>query len=565
MDPNLHFDFQTGEKIRQAHQLSSGYSYPVKFKSIGVMLEEQAARMPEKAWLTYYNDDFDIRRVSSYAEFNRKVNRIANLLLEIGVRRGDRVATIMYNHDDTVAIYFACWKIGACVVPLNVDEDVDRFKFILENSEAKAVFVMHDQIEKAASALEAAGLKYIIQVGGKEGEFPLMEEELSKQKESLPASVVDAVSAEDEALVVYTSGTTGVPKGVLLNQYNLMADADGIADHYRFSSADRFMCVLPVHHVNGITVTLITPLYAGASVVLNRKFKVSKFWERLSSEKISVVSVVPTLLAFLLEAGEDIRRYDLSAFSRIICGAGPLTVDLARRFEEKFGFRITHGYGLSETTCYSCYLPIDLTDQEHKFWMREFGFPSIGIPIKPNEMAIHDEDGNALGEMERGEIVIRGRNVMLGYLKRPDANRETFKHGWFRTGDEGFFKRDRFGRPYFFVTGRIKEMIKRGGVAISTLEIDEVLNSIPGIKSAIAVGFENKWYGEEVGAAVLKEGCSLSAEEILAAAAARLPAWKRPKVVEFVESLPVTSTGKYQRNKLKPLFEKYRDVQFRET
>jgi long-chain acyl-CoA synthetase len=224
-----------------------------------------------------------------------------------------------------------------------------------------------------------------------------------------------------------------------------------------------------------------------------------------------------------------------------------------------------HGYGLSETTCYSSFLPVDLPQAEHHAWMRRHGFPSIGVPIPPNEMAIHDAYGEPLGPGHRGEIVVRGHNVMLHYFRRPEANAETFKHGWFRSGDEGFYELDGGGRPYFFITGRIKELIIRGGVNLSPLEIDEVLMRVPGVRCGLAVGFDNRWYGEEVGAyVVLREGAGVSAEEILAHCRKALPFPKAPKVVVFGTEVPATSTGKYQRNRLKPMFEAYRDVQFRE-
>jgi long-chain acyl-CoA synthetase len=196
--------------------------------------------------------------------------------------------------------------------------------------------------------------------------------------------------------------------------------------------------------------------------------------------------------------------------------------------------------------------------------MREHGFPSIGSPLPPNEMAIHDRDGNPLPEGERGEIVMRGVNVMRGYYRRPEANAETFAHGWFRSGDEGFFRKGPGEREYFFITGRIKELIIRGGVNLSPFEIDEVLNAIPGVARGLAVGFENSWYGEEVGAYVMLEpDAQLDEAAILRACREKLPFAKAPKVVLFGSDIPVTSTGKYQRGRLVPLFASYKDVQFR--
>jgi long-chain acyl-CoA synthetase len=309
----------------------------------------------------------------------------------------------------------------------------------------------------------------------------------------------------------------------------------------------------------------VTPLLAGGSVVLARKFQASAFWETAASEGVEIVSVVPTLLAFLLEDPRGREGHDLSRFRHFICGAGPLTVELAARFEDRFGFRVVHGYGLSETTCYSSMLPVASKPEAHRGWLRDHGFPSIGTPLPPNEMAIHDAEGSAQPEGVRGEIVIRGVNVMRGYYRRPEANAETFAHGWFRSGDEGFFRRGADARKYFFITGRIKELIIRGGVNLSPFEIDEVLNAIPGVASGLAVGFENKWYGEEVGAYVtLAAGAALDEAAILRACREKLPFGKAPKVVVFGSDVPVTSTGKFQRGKLVALFSAFKDVQYRE-
>jgi long-chain acyl-CoA synthetase len=332
-------------------------------------------------------------------------------------------------------------------------------------------------------------------------------------------------------------------------------------------------------------------MYYGGKTVLNRKFHTHTFFERLAKEKVQVVSVVPTLLQFLChdyESGDKdffhVYEEQLDAdFRHIICGAGPLTCELASKFESMFGLKIIHGYGLSETTCYSCFLPVDLGKEEHVMWLNEFGFPSIGVEIEPNEMDIHNTNGEPVREGERGEIVIRGHNVMKCYDRNPEANAKTFEFGWFRSGDEGFYKKDAHGRKYFFITGRIKELIIRGGVNIAPLEIDEVLMSIPEIKAGIAVGFDNDWYGEEVGALVqLKEevfpplkvddstrrGDREMIEEqiketILNKCREKLPFYKSPKVVIFSDTIPVTSTGKYQRNKVKHLFEKFKSVQFK--
>jgi len=496
------------------------------------------------------------RSVTSYADFASRVAARAQTLWDVcGIRRGDRVATLFRNHLEVPVTTLAAWVLGATVVPINLGEDDERVGFVLRNSEARAALLLPEVAERAAALHEAApGIETWLEVPPKD-EAPIPPEAL----ERFPAP-----EAEDEALIVYTSGTTGAPKGVLLTQQNLLVDADALLRWNRFDDEARLMCVLPTHHVNGLVVTLLTPLLAGGRAVLCRRFRSEWFWRTIAEEGVHVVSVVPTLLAFLLEDPSGPADLDVSQLRHLVCGAGPLTVELATRFEERFGLRILHGYGLSETTCYSCMLPRELDDAEHAGWMRDHGFPSIGVPLPPNEMAIHDAEGQELAEGERGEIVVRGVNVMKGYHGRPDANAETFAHGWFRSGDEGFLRRDAAGRPFFFITGRQKELIIRGGVNLSPLEIDEVLNRIPGVARGLAVGFENRWYGEEVGAYVVCEaGAALDADTVLHACRERLPFAKAPKVVVFGEEIPVTSTGKFQRGKLRPLFEAWKDQQFR--
>ncbi|MEP0765001.1 MAG: acyl--CoA ligase [Fimbriimonadia bacterium] len=558
-------DATTRENIRAARDMSHRpfEQRMTKVETLGELIEMQATRLTDKPWLTYYQDGE--AGSYTYGEFYRDVCHTAGFLrYDLGLGVGDRIALLSYNHPLTVQVYFAAWLAGVCVVPINASEDDERIQYIQANAEARAIFVMPDYIDRYAALRSGENsIEHFVQMMGEpRADYVQMGEAIAPHP--VPFARPD-YGPETESLVVYTSGTTGPPKGVVLEQYNHLADAHSIAEWHRMSEGERMMCVLPIHHVNGIIVTLCTPLYYGGSVLLHRRFSATSFWKTLSQYRVGVVSVVPTVLAFLCEKNEDISAYDFGAFRHFICGAGPLTVELGKRFEEQFDKVIQHGYGLSETTCYDCFLPLGQPKDVHNHWMRDYGFPSIGCPISCNEMAIHDPDGRPLPEKERGEIVIRGHCVMKGYFKRPDANRDTFKHQWFRSGDEGFWVRGEDGLDYYFITGRLKELIIRGGVNYSPLEIDEVINSIEGVKAGMAVGFENDMYGEEIGAyVVLEEGATLTEDDILRACAAALPFNKRPKVVVFGEEFPVTSTGKYQRNKLKPLFAQWRGTQFRE-
>ena len=554
-------DKLTHDNILKAHCFKdkSATDYQVKYKNILELLNERLEHNKDKEYLVFYDDSGDVLKYT-YTQFISRMTQISNYLLKQGMKKGDRVATFSHNHSDTVLLYFACWAVGLVVVPINVSEEAGRVDFILSNSHSRMIFTRGEYMNKLSDVPICKNIDIIIF-----DEFRFEENEKGIHLDYM-------VDKEDECLIVYTSGTTGNPKGVVLTQYNLMVDAQAISNWHNLHNDDVMMCVLPIHHVNGTVVTIMTTMFYGGKLILNQRFHTHLFLKRIEDERVKVVSVVPTLLQFMLHTDEDSVNYDLRSFSHIICGAGPLTCDIARNFEQKFGMRIVHGYGLSETTCYSCFVPITLSQQEHFKWQNEFGFPSIGIPVECNDMEIHSENGESLPENTKGEIVIRGHNVMKCYYDNDEVNRKTFEFGWFRSGDEGFFKYDSEGRKNFFITGRIKELIIRGAVNISPLEIDEVLSEIDFVKSGIAVGFDNDWYGEEVGALVmLKEGILNSRNEeelktkIIEHCKMKLPFFKTPKVVILSDSIPVTSTGKYQRNKVKEVFREFKEVQFKDV
>lgn len=543
---NLH------EKITHARSLSN--SIPELDTDIVQLLKRGIGS--EDTFLVYR--DKDGRRTEiNYREFYEVVLDTARFFQSEGLEVGDKIATISHNHWHTVVQYFAAWFCGLVVVPVNLSEDDQRIEYILENAGVKLALVRDEYVGRVQSIVEGNNeLKEvkIVECDESIDSFSLKNGDLKESD----------FSSESDALIVFTSGTTGNPKGVVLSQRNLLEDARAISEWHYITFKTRMMCVLPIHHVNGTVVTLMTPFFVGGSVVLNEKFQIDQFFPIIQDERVEIVSVVPTLLQYLTSFYEDKESPNLDNFSHIICGAGPLTVNVAKNFEEKFGMRIIHGYGLSETTCYSCYLPLTINDKNHKKWMQGFGYPSIGVAILANEMAIHDKHGNALEEGERGEIVIRGVNVMKGYFNNQDANESAFKNGWFRSGDEGFYKKDEQGNAFYFITGRIKELIIRGGINFAPLEIDEVINKAPGVKAGIAVGFENDWYGEEVGAYVeILEGKVENPEEIIAYCKEHLPHAKTPKVIVFGNEIPVTSTGKYQRRKVAHLFKEWKEVQFR--
>ena len=565
----------TQQNIHKAHFVNgmAPDNYLVKYRNIFELLQYRTHLQPDDNYITFYPDN-SAKTSLSYNDFAQMVFKTANYLKGLGINPGDRIATISHNHINTVIQYYAAWAMGATVVPMNVNEEPERIKYILGSSHTKLAFVKEEYYERFAETVKELNLQVIIhgaEGNNSKGKLPVFENEIEKQTAIFEPD--KSVNQETEALIVYTSGTTGLPKGVVLTQYNLMADAGGISKWHNIERGTVMMCVLPIHHVNGTVVTIMTSFYAGSSMILNQKFHTDRFFKILADENVNIVSVVPTLLQFLCHDYENNVEsiQDLSVlkktFKHIICGAGPLTCELASKFEGMFGLKIVHGYGLSETTCYSCFMPIDLNESDHKKWLHHYGFPSIGIAIEPNEMEIQNDKGESLNDNQRGEIVIRGHNVMKYYDENTEANDKTFEFGWFRSGDEGFYVNDELGRKYYFITGRIKELIIRGGVNIAPLEIDEVIMSIPEVQAGIAVGFDNDWYGEEVGALVqLKEGI-IETEEIKASiiksCRKKLPAYKTPKTIIFTDTIPVTSTGKYQRNKVKHLFGEFKTIQFK--
>ena len=549
------------EQSYKAHQTGHLAYSPLRshYTHLKDLIQKRVVSSAKDTFLVYR--DGDIRREWTYEAFYSEIVKRACFMKEsLGLSAGSRIAVAAHNHDETVFLAFACWLMGYVYVPLNMTESEERIQFVTENAECSAVFALEDYTEYFTpfkSSLVHA--KHFVQMNGnlEDGWISFAHEEISGWEPS------EKIIRESESLIVFTSGTTGKPKGVVLDHGNLLADAHAIAEWFDFSPSDKAMTILPIHHVNGLILTLLTVFYFGGSTVLNRKFSASNYFKVLEEEQCTFGSVVPTILSFLGESYESYQKPASLKDYFLICGAGPLTVELAQRFMDKFSIKIQHGYGLSETAVYSCYLPADLSDQEYYEMMNDHGFPSIGCAIHCNEMDIHDEEGTSLAEGERGEIVIRGQNIMQGYFKRPDANHEAFEFGWFRSGDEGFYLTDKKGRKFFFITGRLKELIIRGGVNYAPLEIDEVLSSIDGVRVGLAVGFENNFYGEEVGAYIVQEeGAELCEQDVLDACSEHMPSGKCPKVVVFGEEIPVTATGKYQRNKLKHLFSDYKDTQF---
>ncbi|MCA1573255.1 MAG: long-chain fatty acid--CoA ligase [Acidobacteria bacterium] len=497
------------------------------------LLEQRAGDAPDKHFLF---SEADGRRFS-YAEFDVAVNRTAALLVSQGVQKGDVVSLLMPNSAEYVIAYFACWKLGALAGPVNSLLKAHELAYTISNSEARALLIHPDflpTIESVRSDLPS--LRSVI-------EFADEAQATRDFSDAEPgASLPEAdVNKDDEAIIIYTSGTTGKPKGCLLTHANVIANARQISEWLSFTEQDRLLTIMPLFHMNAVSVTTMSALYPGGSSVITPKFSASRFWQIISDYRITSFGSVATMLSMLLTTYPDgvpegLRTEQLRF---AMCGSAPLPAEVLKRFEETFHCLVIEGYGLSESTCRSTFNPPDER--------RRAG--SCGLPIG-NEMRVVDDDDREVEEGALGEIVLRGENVLKGYYKNPDATGAAFRNGWFHTGDIGYRDPDGF----FYIVDRKSDMIIRGGENIYPREIDEVLYQHPAIAAAATIGVVDPLYGEEVAAfIVLKEGTTATEEELIGFCRERLADYKCPKTVRFLSEIPKGPTGKLLKRELSEL------------
>jgi len=448
-----------------------------------------------------------------------------------GIGHGDAVATLAGNVAEALAVAFACWLTGACCVPLNPQESDDRLAYVLGDSDARILTYAAEFADRSRNLADRTAI----------AAHPTAALPASGTPVGEPATGLDVA-----ALRLYTSGTTGEPKAIVTTIANLLTDLDALAATLAWTPATRVYTVLPIHHANALVISCLLPWFTGASTVLADRFRTECFWADVTAERASTASLVPTLLEFLL-AGEGRAP---AGFTEVLCGAGPLFVETAVAFEDRFNAAIRHIYGLSETTCVACAMPA-LPSAERRYWHTEFGFPSIGSPLPHVQIAVLDPStGQQQAAGVRGELAVRGAIIMREYAGRADATAEAFRDGWFHTGDEGFWRPGPQGEAAYFIAGRIKELIIRGGQNISPFEIDEVLRSHPRIRFALAIPFEHRTYGDEIAAYVVADG-PLTEAEVLEHCAASLDFALQPKVVVFGDDVPYTATGKAKRLELR--------------
>jgi long-chain acyl-CoA synthetase len=476
----------------------------------------------------------------SWASLDAAANRLANGLRARGLGRGERVVLASPNLPQFVIAYYAVLKLGAILVPINILLKGSEIAYHLRDSGARAFICFEGNAELPLGAEGRAAFAQVpectlfVAIGrGEAGEETL--ESLS-QGQSPRFDTVDC-APDDTAVILYTSGTTGMPKGAELSHSNLMMNALASVAMTRLDSHDVSLVALPLFHSFGQSVQMNASAASGGSMVLLPRFEAEAAMRAMTDHSVTVFCGVPTMYIALLNL--DWRGPDLATTLRLgVSGGAALPVAVLRAFEQRYGVVILEGYGLSETSPVATFNHLDRT--------RVPG--SVGVPIAGTEVGIMDEQDRLLGTDEAGEIVVRGHNVMKGYWNNPQASAQALRDGWFHSGDIG--RRGADGN--FYIVDRLKDMLIRGGFNVYPREIEEVLMQHPAVAMAAVIGVPHEVHGEEIKAFVLpREGVPVEAEAIVAWCRERMAAYKYPRVVQLVESLPMTATGKILKRELR--------------
>jgi long-chain acyl-CoA synthetase len=491
--------------------------------NLASILTTSTERDPDRVALKL--DDAEL----NYAGLDAASARVAGLLKAKGVSRGDRVGIMLPNVPYFAVCYYGVLRAGGVVVPMNVLLKRREVAFYLGDSGAKLVFAWHDFAEDAGTGAEEAGTTCVLVAPG---EF----ERLLAGAE--PDSDVAETADEDTAVILYTSGTTGTPKGAELTHSNLQRNAQVSQDLFTLGAEAVTLGALPLFHSFGQTCSLNAMIAGGGTLTLIPRFEPRKALEIIERDSVNIFMGVPTMYGALLhEPGRE--RFDTSGLELCVSGGSALPVELLRGFEEAFGCKILEGYGLSETSPVASF---NHPDRERKPG-------SIGTPVAGVEMKVVDDEDNDLPEGEVGEIVIRGHNVMKGYWQRPDATADAIRDGWFHSGDMARVDED----GYFFIVDRKKDLIIRGGYNVYPREIEELIYEHPSVREAAVIGVPHDEYGEEVGAAVvLKDGVSTTPDELRDFVKEQVAAYKYPRRVWLVDELPKGPTGKILKREIEP-------------
>lgn len=470
----------------------------------------------------------------------------AHLLKSHGISPGDKVAILLPNCSEFVASFFGTIGLGAVVVPVNPLLKPDEIAHVLSDSDAKALIVHEVLAAGAAGALDRAPeVKTVLVVPTSEKGVAKMPSLPVKPLEVNPRKTVERFDwhivndAETElALIVYTSGTTGKPKGAMLTHHNLLSIFPARLDLFDIDEYDTCMGMLPLCHIYGLTVVMIGTIARGGTLVLMPKFDPVTALRLVEREAVTILPAVPAMYQFMLSELAQ-NNYDLSALRICFSGAAPLNEELRALIESFFGVPVIEGYALTETSCAATINPLK--------GPRKIG--SVGPSVPGVQVAIANENGQILpaGEANIGEIIVKGPNNMMGYYKQPDATNEVLKNGWFLTGDLGYADAD----GYIHIVGRKKELILRGGANIYPREVEDVIMQIPGVREVAVVGVPDERMGERVKAVVATGDPGLTEDIVKSFCAARIADYKVPRIVEFVEALPRNSTGKVLKRLLK--------------
>ncbi len=470
-------------------------------------------------------DDIEL----SYDALDRASALVAGILRDRGIGPGDRVALMVPNVPYFPICYFGILRAGAVVVPMNVLNKRREDTFFLRDSGSSLLFAWHGFMPEAWPGADVAETDFIAIAPG---DF----EQLLGGAE--PAAQVVDRDSSDTAVILYTSGTTGTPKGAELTHANLLGICRASASLFDARPDTVILGALPLFHSFGQTCAMNATIAGGGTLTLIPRFDAGKALEIIERDHVNVFEGVPTMYNAILHA-PDREHWDTSTLQRCASGGAALPVELLRGFEAAFDCKILEGYGLSETSPVASF---NHPDRERKPG-------SIGTPIEGVEMRVVDDEDQEVPTGEVGEIVIRGPNVMKGYWRRPDATAEVVRDGWFHTGDMA--RKDEDG--YYFIVDRKKDMIIRGGFNVYPREIEEVLYEHPDVLEVAVIGLPNDEYGEEVGAAVaLKEGATVTCEELREYVKEQVAAYKYPRHVWLVDGLPKGPTGKILKREIKP-------------
>ncbi len=512
--------------------------------NLAVLLEDSARNVPDRVAVACGPTRL------TYAELDAKASQVAGALAARGIGPGDRVALSCPNLPYFPAVYYGILKAGATVVPLNILLTEREIAYHLEDSAARAYFCFEGTAELPTGQAGRAAFdrtegceQFVLLTADPDATSPSPDTEtLAEFAHRQPTAFASAATSEaDTAVILYTSGTTGQPKGAELTHSNMAHNALLANRLFGLHPHEVHLLTLPLFHSFGQTVQMNAGFATGATIVLLPRFDAAPALELMQAEQVTFFAGVPTMYHALLNC-EETGRFDIAKIAdrmRVaVSGGAALPVELLRRFEERFGVPILEGYGLSETSPVATFNRVDRP--------RRPG--SIGLPVWGVEVRIVADDGSDAKDGEPGEIVIRGHNVMKGYFRRPDATAKAIdRDGWFRTGDIG--TRDADG--YLYVVDRKKDMIIRGGFNVYPRELEEVLLTHPEVSLAAVTGVPHPSRGEEVKAFVVRApGATLTEDGLVAWCKQNMAAYKYPRLVEFRDSLPMTATGKILKREL---------------